>query len=71
MMLLLKVTGLTCMFSLVLSLLLELYFGLTARPYLFGFPRTKWPLFTALALIWAASFKAAYYIVFERRIFYG
>ena len=46
MLLLLKLTALRCGFSLALSFVLELYFGLTARPYLFGFPHTKWPLFT-------------------------
>jgi hypothetical protein len=70
-MLLLKLTGLTCLFALLLSLLLELYFGLNPKPYLFGFPHIKWPLFTALVLIWAVSFKAAYYILFERLKFYG
>jgi len=70
-MLALKLTGLTCIFALILSLILELYFGLTARPYLFGFPRIKWPLFAALALIWVASMRIAYYLVFERRTFFG
>jgi len=70
-MLLLKVTALTSAFSLLLSILLELYFGLTQRPYLFGFPHTRWPLYAAIALIWAASFRAAHYFVFERLTFYG
>ena len=69
-MLLLKITALACMFSLFLALLLELYFGLTVKPYLFGFPHTKWPLFVLVILIWAASFKIAYFIVFERQTFY-
>ena len=70
-MLLLKVTALTSAFSIVLSVAFEIYFGVTARPYLFGFPRTKWPLFAAIALIWGTSFAAAYFVVFKTRTFYG
>jgi hypothetical protein len=70
-MILLKVTALACAFSLAFAVVLELYFGLIARPYLFGFPRTKWPFFAAIVLIWAVSLKAAYYIVCQRRTFYG
>jgi hypothetical protein len=58
-------------FSVLLALVFEVYFGLTAKPYLFGFPRIKWPLFAIFALLWAASFGAAYYFVFGKRIFYG
>jgi hypothetical protein len=68
---LLKLTSLTSAFVLVLTFLLELYFGFSARPYLFGFPRHKWLLILVLALIWAVSFKAAYYLLWQRRTFYG
>ena len=68
---LIKVTALTSVVSLVLSLITELYFGLTAQPYLFGFPHKKWPLFGVLAVIWAVSFRLAYYVVFQKVRFYG
>jgi hypothetical protein len=68
---LLKVTALTSMASLALSFVIELYFGLTAKPYLFGFPHKQWPLFVVAAVIWAASFGLAYYVVFQRATFYG
>jgi hypothetical protein len=68
---LLKLTALTSVIATVLSAFLELYFGFSAKPYLFGFPRFKWPLLSVLVLIWAIAFWAAYYVVFQRRTFYG
>jgi len=53
--LLLKLTGITCMFALALSLLVELYFGFTTKAYLFGFPHIRWPLLSVVVLIWAVS----------------
>lgn len=70
-MLLLKLTALTCVISLALAILLEVYFGFSTRPYLFGFPRFKWPLVVAVAVIWAIAFKTAYYLLFQRWTFYG
>jgi hypothetical protein len=58
-------------FAIIFCLLLEFYFAISAKPYLFGFPRTKWPLLLALSLIWAISFKSAYYLLWQRSTFYG
>jgi hypothetical protein len=70
-MLLLKLTALASVVSLVLSLVVELYFGFVSKPYLFGFPHRKWSLLIVLAAIYAVSLKVAYYVVFEKLRFYG
>jgi hypothetical protein len=68
---LLKITALTSGFSIALALLLELWFGLSSRPYLFGFPHRKWPMFVAFAIMWIVSFGSSYYLLWQRATFYA
>ena len=65
-----KLTALTGLFAVLLSFLLELYFGFTAKPYMFGYPTKKWPILISLTVMWAMSFKVAYYLLWQRHTFY-
>ncbi len=66
-----KLTALTRLFALLLSFMLEVYFAFTSKPYMFGYPVKKWPVILFLTVIWAASFKVAYYLLWQRHSFYG
>ena len=69
-MLLVKMTAITSIIALLLTLLVEGWFAASSRPYLFGFPRTRWPLFVVMFIAWAVGARCAYFLVFERSTFY-